>query len=280
MKKIIWISSYPKSGNTWLRFVLANYFYNIDNQDSDLNILDKIDKFPPYDLLKNIANEEYLINNPYNVSSYWNIIQKKITTEIKEPFVFFKNHNALVKIGNYELTNQLYSLAAIYLVRDPRDVLASYLKFDKTLHKQQVIDRLTNEKLYCHVSKKNIFDIEVLGSWKFNYISWRDGVSEVPKIIIKYEDLLNDPFNTFKKIFVFILKIINEDLNLEKLNFSIKQASFDRLQKLENKFGFKESPHKFFNSGKSNNWENILNKKEISFINNSFKNEMSELEYI
>ena len=280
MKKIIWISSYPKSGNTWLRFVLSNYFYNIAQNETDLTILDKIDKFPPHKFLKKIVNENNLKKNPYDICKYWLEVQKQIINETSDPFVFLKNHNALVKIDNYELTNPIFSLAAIYIVRDPRDVLVSYLNFDKTLNKKKAIDRLIHKDLYCHVSKKNFLDIEVLGSWKFNYISWRDGVKDIPRIMVKYEDLIENTYKTFEKIVLFLSEILDKKINTKRLEFSINQASFKRLQNLENKFGFIESSNKFFNLGKSNNWENILERKEKILIENSFKNEMKELNYL
>ena len=280
MKKIFWISSYPKSGNTWVRYVLANYFYNKNRIDSNFDILDTIKKFPSVNILKNIVNENKLIENPYCISEYWNEVQKEITIQSPYNFIFLKNHNALVKINEYELINYIFSLAAIYIVRDPRDILVSYLNYDKTLTKENAIDRLTNKNLYCHVSKKDFFDIEVLGSWKFNYISWRDGVSKVPRIIVKYEDLLNNTFNTFQKIISFICDILKLKIDNEQLKFSINQASFKRLQDLEKKLGFSESKNQFFYSGKSNNWRDILDKNDILFIENCFKKEMKELNYI
>ena len=280
MKKIFWISSYPKSGNTWVRYVVANYFYNKNRIDSNFDILDTIKKFPSVNILKNIVNENKLIENPYCISEYWNEVQKEITIQSPYNFIFLKNHNALVKINEYELINYIFSLAAIYIVRDPRDILVSYLNYDKTLTKENAIARLTNKNLYCHVSKKDFFDIEVLGSWKFNYISWRDGVSKVPRIIVKYEDLLNNTFNTFQKIISFICDILKLKIDNEQLKFSINQASFKRLQDLEKKLGFSESKNQFFYSGKSNNWRDILDKNDILFIENCFKKEMKELNYI
>ncbi len=278
MSKIIWITSYPKSGNTWVRFVLANYFYNPNQQESDLTILNKIDKFPPYEILKKIADKE-LKQNPFNVRKYWIDVQKELCKNL-DRYIFLKNHNALVKIDENELTNKLLSKAAIYIVRDPRDVLVSYLRFDKTLDKKKALERLTNKNLYCHVSKNNHLDIEVLGSWKFNYISWRDGIKDIPRIIVRYEDLLKNPFLSFKKIIVFLTKILNQELDINRLNFSIQQSAFNRLQNLEKKFGFTESKNKFFNTGQSNNWHDFLNNEDIKIIENAFESEMKELEYI
>ena len=79
MRKIIWISSYPKSGNTWMRFFLSNYFYNKKKIESDFQIINKIDKFPPYKLLQQHITEDEINNNAFNISKYWHKIQSEIT---------------------------------------------------------------------------------------------------------------------------------------------------------------------------------------------------------
>ena len=98
--------------------------------------------------------------------------------------------------------------------------------------------------------------------------------------MVKYEDLIENTYKTFEKIVLFLSEILDKKINTKRLEFSINQASFKRLQNLENKFGFIESSNKFFNLGKSNNWENILERKEKILIENSFKNEMKELNYL
>ena len=54
MGKIIWISSYPKSGNTWVRYLLANYFYN-PSRITNANIIDNIKKFNINDKFKKLV---------------------------------------------------------------------------------------------------------------------------------------------------------------------------------------------------------------------------------
>ena len=58
MNKIIWISSYPKSGNTWMRYLIANYFFNSERK-FDQKIIKSIKKFPIDDLIKKIEKEFY-----------------------------------------------------------------------------------------------------------------------------------------------------------------------------------------------------------------------------
>ena len=279
MKKIIWISSYPKSGNTWTRYFLSNYFFNKQKINSDFNILNKIDKFPPYKFLPKLISEDEIKESAYNISKYWTKIQLEITKE-KEDFIFLKNHNALVSVEGRNLTEQRFSLAFIYLVRDPRDIAVSYSNFDKTLSIDKAIERITSENLYCHVTKKLPLDVEVLGSWKFNYNSWKSGVAEVPRIIIKYEDLINNTFETKLKIIKFLSDILNFKVDINHIKYSIEQSDFKRLQGIENNQKFHESTNTFFNSGKIGQWKNILSPKQINRIENFCKNEMKELGYL
>jgi len=279
MKKIIWISSYPKSGNTWTRYFLSNYFFNKQKINSDFNILNKVDKFPPYKILQQLLSEDEIKESAYNISKYWSEIQLEITKE-KDDFIFLKNHNALVSVEGRNLTEERFSLAFIYLVRDPRDIAVSYSNFDKTLSIDKAIERITSENLYCHVTKKFPLDVEVLGSWKFNYYSWKNGVVEVPRIIIKYEDLINNTFETKLKIIKFLSNILNFKVDTNHVKYSIEQSDFNRLQGIENNQKFHESTNTFFNSGKIGQWKNILSPKQISRIENFCKDEMEELGYL
>ena len=137
MNKIIWIASYPKSGNTWLRYFLGNYYFN--NKDNfQPEIIKNIKKFHlDKELIKSNFHNQDFIKNPYNVSKYWIESQQKL--EIKQGnVVFLKTHNALINIENNEFTNSDLTLAIIYIIRDPRDVVVSHSKYrhldyDKTI---------------------------------------------------------------------------------------------------------------------------------------------------
>ena len=262
-------------------FLVANYYFNIERKDNFEIVNRNIIKFPNTDLIKKYATKKELVENPYNISKYWLKAQEqaKVTNG---NVMFLKNHNALVSINGNEFTNENFSLASIYIVRDPRDVVVSYahycnLSFDK------IIEKMCDDNLDYNLSLRYDFpDIEILGSWKFNYISWRDGVPNMPKIIIKYEDLIKDNYNCFYKIISFLSKILNFKLDEEQIKFSVENSKFEKLQNNENKFGYikNESNTNFFNSGKTQQWKSKLNKTQIKAIETTFKKEMQELGYL
>ena len=87
MNKIIWIASYPKSGNTFVRLVLSSYFYTPDgitkNFDAIKNII-TINKYNLYKNLKNFPSRNNLNKDPQSISAFWQDAQKLLSEKIKK----------------------------------------------------------------------------------------------------------------------------------------------------------------------------------------------------
>ena len=121
---IIWLASYPKSGNTWVRLFLKSYF---SSEIKDLNINDTkkgdfvAPAFPNPDHLLNLGVD---FKNFYEITKNWITLQDSINLNNKTNFL--KTHNAMCTINNNKFTNKNNTLGAIYLVRDPRDIVVSY----------------------------------------------------------------------------------------------------------------------------------------------------------
>ena len=282
MNKIIWIASYPKSGNTWLRYFLGNYYFN--NKDNfEPEIIKNIKKFHlDKELIKSNFHNQDFIKNPYNVSKYWIESQKKL--EIKKGnVVFLKTHNALINIENNEFTNSDLTLAIIYIIRDPRDVVVSYSKY-RHLDYDKTIEHMIGSKVNIPYVRdaKDASNIEITGSWAFHYNSWKDGISVIPRIIIKYEDLLSNSEKIFTNIIKFLSNIMKLEVNYKKIKSSNNLSKFTKLKNFEAKKNFFEnnSSENFFRIGKSGNWKKELNKDQIKKIEDSFKIEMINLGYL
>ena len=127
----------------------------------------------------------------------------------------------------------------------------------------------------------------ILGSWSEHYLSWKR-INFAPRIIVKYEDLINDTKNSFIEILKFLNQTMNIQIDEKKVLNTINSCSFDALARKEKKEGFFEqvlSKHdnkklKFFNLGKKNNWKSLLDPKIEKRIREAFLEEMSELNYI
>ena len=118
---IIWLSSYPKNGNTWLRSLISAYYFTKDGFFLGDQQLKYISQFP---VKRYFESFKYDPEKPGDTVRLWIEAQEKINLDKKVRF--FKTHNALVRIGQNDFTNQKNSLGGIYIVRDPRDVLVSF----------------------------------------------------------------------------------------------------------------------------------------------------------
>ena len=275
---IVWIASFPKSGNTWLRAFLCSYLYmNLESKTFDFGLLKNILRFPSTKKYKDIG---VVPKSFEDVAKNWIAVQEKIN--LNKKINFLKTHNAFGGLKNCPFTNKANTLGAIYLVRDPRDVLISYSRhLEKSIDETLELVLEDDHKGWLNEYKKDVIG-EIRGSWAQNYNSWKNFYL-TEKIIIRYEDLIKDPFNNFSNIIRYLNKLFGLEIDDEKIKKCIEITDFNKLKKLEMKTGFVENYSKkelFFNQGKSKQWQDILDKKTVLKLEKKFKKEMQELKYI
>jgi hypothetical protein len=281
---IIWIASYPKSGNTWVRALIAHYFFSKDEKFS-FNILKHIPNFNVSDFI----SEKTPLKSNNDIIKNWLPSQRFINQKFKRNLLF-KTHNACIEVDGNKFTNKEVTSGCIYIVRDPRNVLSSYKNFEQKTY-EEITKNMFDEKGYLlsnetTFKKFGIKGTELITSWSKHYNSWVHNKYDIPICLIKYENLLKNTSKEFIKIFNF-LKKINKEKNInvdnDRLENTIKETSFENLKQLEDSKGFSERQKRnvnFFNLGKANEWELIV-PKEISLkIEEKFAKEMTELNYI
>ena len=281
---IIWLSSYPKNGNTWLRSLISAYYYTNDGLFFGDQQLKNIGQFP---VKKYLESFNYDIEKPGDTVRFWVAAQEKINLDKKVKF--FKTHNALVRLGQNDFTNLKNSLGGIYIVRDPRNALDSMSRHFQIKH-DKALAVMQNEKNYIYdFKKKNDFsDYQFISSWEKNYQSWKNN-KLIPIKFLKYEDLLNETFFVFKEIIEFIDKLTNnkKGFSKEKAKNAVRSTSFENLKKIEKTNGFGESivsreekkKIPFFHLGPNNEWQKNFDIKFIEKLNNIFEKNLIELNY-
>ena len=282
---IIWLASYPKSGNTWVRSFLSSLIYKKDGL-ADLN-LNFIPQYPLRVHFKGLVNE---FDNIKLLSEKW--ISSQDFLNLDNKIKFFKTHHVMCNLGKNSFTNYENTFGVIYVVRDPRNVITSILNYYSKKNYEEAKEFLFDEgkiigvdlsKNYEYENDNNI--ITLISSWKNHYNSWKNFKKNY--LLIKYEDLINNERKEFLKIRNYLEEKLNLKFSDDKFDTAISSNSFSKLKKIEEIQGYSENVKinskpdvNFFNLGPDNDYKNLLDKKISKEIEKIFHSEMKELGYI
>ena len=198
---IIWLASYPKSGNTMLRSLLSAYFFTEDGKFK-FEHLKNIIQFPNVHLFKSYGID---INNDKEVLKNYINIQKILIKTIKFNKII-KTHSAPYTIEGNKFTNLDNTLGVIYIVRDPRNLVGSFSNH-YSLSLERSVDSLTSFSTLggnLDSSLKADQIVTHLGSWASHYNTWKEFKKINKFFLIKYEDLISNK----DEIFLNVLKYI------------------------------------------------------------------------
>ncbi len=264
---IIWLASYPKSGNTWLRFYIISLLMG-KQTNLNLNHLRAIMNYPHSTQFEDLVPDLFDFDE---IAKNWITSQNKINSN--KNLRFFKTHNMLGKFRGNLFTNSENTLGSIYIVRDPRNVvtsvknhysLSNYEEATKFIFNENQVLSLSDRQKDLYLKSKKFPLTQFVGSWKTHYLSWK---------------------NT--KIADFVGNLLKLKFTEDQIDNAISLSSFDKLEKMEKDNGFTESTidkdgnrNKFFFLGPKNDWRKILDKSISSEIEKIFEKEMKELKYI
>ena len=137
-------------------------------------------------------------------------------------------------------------------------------------------------RFFIMYKKEEMTVPELVSSWAVHYNSWKSFLEKGNGLIIRYEDLINEPLTEFKKILVFLKQFISFEIDEVRLNNAVNTTRFKNIKNMEKTIGFKEKPKtskEFFRKGQTSEWKKILNPKQIKIIESEFGQEMSDLNY-
>ena len=285
---ILWLASYPKSGNTWLRFYILSLLMG-KRTDLNLNHLKAIMAYPHSTQYEGLVSDLFDLDE---IAKNWIASQNKVNSN--KHLRFFKTHNMLGNYKGHPFTNTDNTLGAIYIVRDPRNVITSlknhyslsnYIEAKEFLFDENKILAMSERQKKIFMKSK-IFPLkQFVGSWKTNYLSWKH--MSYNYLLVKYEDLTENPKNEFTKIADFVGNLLKLKFTEDQIDSAINLSSFEKLEKMEKENGFTESTvnkegtkNKFFFLGPKNDWKKILDTKISDDIEKKFEAEMKELNYL
>jgi aryl sulfotransferase len=277
-KNIVWLASYPKSGNTWFRVFLSNLLEKT-TQPADINYLyatpiasnralfDEITGLSSADLtpeeIENLRPEVYLHAAQH-------------TNEL----LFQKIHDAWLPTGSgVPLIPKEVTKCVIYFVRNPLDVSVSFSNHLAKPLEQTV--KIMSDPNFAFSSKLDRLSIQLrqrLLSWSGHLHSWIDE-SGLPILVLRYEDIKDNPFEAFSKA----VKFIGLEANDDEIQRAIEFSDIKEMQKQESEKGFNEKPMKasaFFRKGIAGGWRTELPENLVKLICTDHQEMMMRFGYL
>jgi hypothetical protein len=264
MGKLVWLASYPKSGNTWLRAFLHNYI-------TDARVPHSIGALTDFSAVECAAVFFEGASDQQSVQRLRPLVHRRLMG-LHDDLVFVKTHNANLAVAGVPLCTPAVTAGAIVVVRDPRDVAVSYARYlGKPL--DEVIGFMAHPRAANAATGLQVF--EYLSSWSAHVESW----AAAPRsLTVRYEDLLTDARGSFGRI----IHYLGGDPAPERMARAIAFSSFAQLSAQERANGYLKGAGgaAFFAKGEIAQWRETLTAAQAKSIETTHGNTMRRLRYI
>lgn len=277
MGNILWLASYPKSGNTWLRAFLANL------------VADRVAPLKPNELSQygeaEASAERYTeLSGRSNTSltaeelAALRVPIHSLIAQRARGTQLVKTHNFNGSFEGHPLINWQVSAGAIYVVRNPLDVAVSMI-YHFGLTADEAIARLGDDSVAS--INDEVFVSDFICSWSTHVKSWADMAERASGkvIVLRYEDMLERPTKYFAKAG----KLIGLGQDRARIERAVKHADFQTLASLEKEHGFVEAVDektRFFRRGRANQWREALNRQQVQRIVSDHREQMQRFKYV
>jgi hypothetical protein len=274
---IVWLASYPKSGNTWTRHFLHSLLKVLQGESRTQSIND-IGRFSSGEAgtwrYTKFAGREITAEDHAAIPTLRPKVQVALADDA-DGVAFIKTHNALLMDNGQPLINPAATAGAIYIVRNPLDVVIS-LSHHRGKSIDDTIDFMAFEGMRTGISDKQVY--EIWGSWSEHVHSW----TRVPHpaiYVMRYEDMLAEPAKTFGGL----ARHLKMNPSPAEVQTALDMSSFENLQAEEKSSGFRERPEAatagFFRAGKDDQWRDVLTPAQVEQIVGSHRIQMEKFGY-
>ncbi|MSP43630.1 MAG: sulfotransferase domain-containing protein [Alphaproteobacteria bacterium] len=274
MGAIIWLASYPKSGNTWLRAFLFNLLRNPPRPAS----INELDHF----CLGESSGGWYARRAGRPIAGMemkeLMALRPQVHRDFTKAFpdsVFVKTHNFMGECCDVPLHTMEVTAGAIYVVRNPLDVVIS-MSDHFGVDLDAAIARLGDPLAATEITEEHAAEFHA--GWSTHVSSWTAEPS-ASLHIIRYEDMLDRPNRTFRGVATFL----GLTPPIDRLRKAIRFSSFDTLRAQEREAGFRERSQysqAFFRSGRKQQWRVILSSEQIERVVRDHGEQMERFNYL
>ena len=276
MGAIIWLASYPKSGNAWMRAFLHNL---LRNPDSPANI-NTLDRFTLGDAqgawYEMAAGRPWTDLSDAEIAALRPQVHERMTQSFPDS-VFVKTHCVLGEFKGVPQITMDRTGGAIYILRSPFDVAIS-MSHQFGIDIDTAISWMADPDFVAARDAEAGLVPHAINSWSNHVKSWTQAEHETLHVV-RYEDLHLQPAKSFRAIAHFLGLQPPRD----RLKRAIRHSSFKVLRGQENKHGFVErSVHaeRFFRQGKMGTWRKVLTPAQIERVVKDHGEQMERFGYL
>jgi hypothetical protein len=278
-KGIVWIASYPKSGNTWLRVFFYHLLRIQGGHPREENEINKLDRASTYEARLYSIFEEFL-GKPLASASLAEVTSVRpqvhaVVADRSAAVALVKTHNVMGRLNNIPIINLAVSAGTVYVVRDPRDVALSLRSHLGTSLDGAIAVMGTRGYKNANTAETAF---EVWGSWSEHVFSWTREPHEAV-MVVRYEDLIADPI----KHFTTITRHLRQSATEEQIAEAVELSTFDKLRAEEERHDFRERSERafrFFRQGRSGEWRDKLSEAQVDRIINDHHEQMRRFGYL
>ncbi len=279
MSGFFWLASYPKSGNTWTRSFLVNLLYP---QENSINInhlatgaLASSREWVEEGLGIDISELDHDEIDQLRPLAY-----HKLTEDIEDVRdTYRKIHDAYTYLHNGKpMIPKTATRGVVYLVRNPLDVVVSYANHASISIAKSVEVVCDPKMAMCKTKKSQANQLrQILTTWSDHVQSWID--ADLPKIVMRYEDLKVEPVTSFTRI----TKFLQIDRSKDEIELAVNKSRFETLRQQEEENGFREKAptvKHFFRKGIVGDWQGVLTEQQIAKVIAVNRPSMERLGYL
>ena len=274
--QIVWLASYPKSGNTWVRMFLDSYLLEeVDINDVVCSVTDdRADRMQ-------IGDGSHIAEAPVDIQQLarpMGLLRLVKEFNANNPItpLFVKTHSAHMLANGIELLPASLTKSVVYIVRDPRDVVVSFAK-----HMGSTIDEAIEymDDRYRVLTSDPTRCADFLSSWDGHVNSFLNADTHNVRVF-QYEEMRRNPVETFSRI----VEHMGLPVDKNRVQQALERVELNKLREIEKDKGFVESsPHaknNFFGHGRIGGWEKKLTPKQVHLIEKKFGRVMKRLGYL